>query len=455
MKGLSIVAFVCLSILSLTPAQAKKDVTIVCKVSNCIGADSLYMFEFNGVGFEKIRAAKIINDSSAFQLPTTAEPRFFYIGLAPNNVKPIIVGTEERLVLISDCSGFRNAQVSNSALNTSYEAIKVKLTAFANETNALSRDFQLNQGDEVARKSFEEKLAALDSKKLDYLSSIETQSHFLANIVELNTYLNFAKSGAKYPNDLEYFAKEYFQLVDWNDSGLNYTPWVYESTKYYTSTLSSINLDQPTHKKYLYELLAKIPVKSRTGQLALGGMLAGMQERNHPNYVAFAKIFVDRYKATQPEACVSVEQQLKRLSSMIPGSEAPDFTQMTPADTPLSLSNLRGKVVLVDFWASWCGPCRRENPSVVRLYQKYKDKGFDILGVSLDRTKENWVNAIEADSLPWHHISDLKGWGNEVAKMYSVSSIPHTMLVDREGKIIARGLRGETLEAKLHEIFGE
>src|SRR5690606_2445784 len=151
----------------------------------------------------------------------------------------------------------------------------------------------------------------------------------------------------------------------------------------------------------------------------------------------------------------AIEKELKMTSAFMIGGEAPDFTQNQPDGTPFSLSNLRGKVVLVDFWASWCGPCRRENPNVVKLYNRYKSQGFDILGVSLDKTQDRWVQAIEQDGLIWHHISDLKGWANEVAKMYGVSSIPHTILLDKEGRILARNLRGPQLEEKLREIFGE
>jgi thiol-disulfide isomerase/thioredoxin len=108
---------------------------------------------------------------------------------------------------------------------------------------------------------------------------------------------------------------------------------------------------------------------------------------------------------------------------------------------------------LVDFWASWCGPCRKENPAVVAAYQKYKDKGFDILGVSMDDNKDKWLAAIAKDNLTWTHVSDLKGWQNAVGKMYSVTSIPFNLLLDKEGKILAKSLRGADLEAKLAEIF--
>lgn len=135
------------------------------------------------------------------------------------------------------------------------------------------------------------------------------------------------------------------------------------------------------------------------------------------------------------------------------GSLAPDFTLPQPDGTSISLSQLRGKYVLIDFWASWCGPCRKENPQVVALYQKYKDKGFEILGVSLDKEKEAWTKAIEKDKLSWLHVSDLKGWQNEAAQLYQVNAIPMTYLVDPEGVIIAKGLRGPSLEAKLQELL--
>jgi peroxiredoxin len=135
------------------------------------------------------------------------------------------------------------------------------------------------------------------------------------------------------------------------------------------------------------------------------------------------------------------------------GTQAIEFTQNDTADKPVSLSSFKGKYVLVDFWASWCGPCRNENPAVVSAYNAFKDKNFTILGVSLDQNKDRWKQAIKADNLTWTHVSDLKYWQNEVAQLYRINSIPANMLLDPTGKIIARNLRGQALYEMLGKLL--
>ena len=137
------------------------------------------------------------------------------------------------------------------------------------------------------------------------------------------------------------------------------------------------------------------------------------------------------------------------------GSVVPDFTLQAPDGKDVSLSDYRGKIVLLDFWASWCGPCLREVPNVKKVYDKFHAKGFEILSVSLDDKKDNWVNAIEKNDLNWGHVSSLKGWSCPVAKLYNVSGVPAMLLIDKEGKIVATKLRGDLLMEKVAEQFGE
>jgi peroxiredoxin len=136
------------------------------------------------------------------------------------------------------------------------------------------------------------------------------------------------------------------------------------------------------------------------------------------------------------------------------GSDAIEFTQNDTNGNPVSLSQFKGKYVLVDFWASWCKPCRMENPNVVKTFNRFKDKNFTVLGVSLDQQKDPWLKAIDADKLTWTHVSDLQFWNNQVAQLYHVQSIPQNFLIDPNGKIVAKDLRGEDLEKKLCELLG-
>jgi len=153
------------------------------------------------------------------------------------------------------------------------------------------------------------------------------------------------------------------------------------------------------------------------------------------------------------EYVVKLKEKIEDQKRISVGVVAPDFTMNDPEGKPIQLSSLRGQVVLLDFWASWCMPCRQENPNVVKLYQQYHSKGFEILGVSLDRAKENWLKAIQEDKLTWLHVSDLKFWQCAAAKLYAVTVIPQSILIDKDGKIIAKGLRGEAMAKKLAELF--
>jgi peroxiredoxin len=458
--GLFVIAFACngqneLMSTVMTPGEEK--VQLLCVMNRCEGKGALGLYEFNGIGFNKLKEAKTVGKDSFLVTLPVGDPQFYYVGNANNQMRPIIFNDETTLAMHGTCSRVRASSIYGSKANEGYDVLMSTIRQRQKEMQQENGKFMhaVRQSPEAAE-NVRKSLAKIDQQQLDLLDSLKKANPFLARVAALNTYLSFPNNQGDYTNEVEYFVDNFFQFVDFKSSDYNNIPALFEAFKNYSQTLASVGFEAEKVKKSIDNKLNQIPSDNRAYRYALGGVVVALQSKNHASFSDFANRFIEKYESsTDAESIQRLKIQLKQSKSFVVGSEAPDFTQKTPEGEDLSLSDLRGKVVLIDFWASWCGPCRKENPHVVKLYEKYKDQGFEILGVSLDKDMKRWTKAIEKDGLEWKHVSDLKGWKNEVAQTYSVRSIPHTVLIDKDGKIIARNLRSKALDKQLKKIFSK
>ena len=223
------------------------------------------------------------------------------------------------------------------------------------------------------------------------------------------------------------------------------------SEKKETKKMEQIQADYGAAEKQLVTQVKQLLPSMGTSLAALFATNFLNVEIDFPTLDTLARRF-EKENPNSPQAKGFIGN-IARIRGVMVGSEAPEIALNDTTGAAVSLSSLRGKYVLIDFWASWCGPCRNENPNVVRMYNKFKDKGFAIYSVSLDKDRESWLRAIRNDNLTWTHVSDLKFWQSAAAQKYGVSAIPATFLVDKEGKIVAKNLRGDALEQKLADVL--
>ena len=214
------------------------------------------------------------------------------------------------------------------------------------------------------------------------------------------------------------------------------------------------NAKQAEKIKFVYDFITK-----NKGTLATLSAVQSLDPKEHfDKFEEVGKALAEslpksEYVTTFNARLTDMKAQQQAAQRTTEGGLAPEIAVLDPNDKPIKLSDFKGKVVLIDFWASWCKPCRMENPNVVKMYDRFKNKGFEIFGVSLDQNKEAWLQAIKDDKLTWKHGSELKFWQSSFVPVYSLEGIPMTFLVDAEGRILAKGLRGEALEKKLEEIL--
>ena len=445
--------FSLLIFLPLLSAQTK----VTVEMKPCRG--KMQVFAMNGVGYYKLTNLKGVESEGGQQVFTwnapDTQPRIYFIGASMRDFFPILVGVDAEVKVEAKCGSLNQAKLVGSPANVAYQTMLKQL----NQNNAtyadLSQKYRKAEGDkdETAKAAIAKQMAELDVAKTKLVEDSKQQNAYLGRIAAMNTYLSFLNADRdQYPTGLKHYLGTIWQFTDFQDEGYNHMNVVYEASANYANTLLSAMPAKELETAAL-AYANQWPAGSIARMYALGGLYGTLSNRSSPAALPLAEELVTGYKSKYPNVIASVEKSFSKLRTSTPGAQAPDFSGPTPSGETIALSDLKGKVVLLDFWASWCGPCRRENPNVVKMYEKYAAKGFEILGVSLDRDKARWEKAIADDGLNWLHVSDLKHWRSEYASLYGVRSIPDTILLDAEGKIIARNLRGKALEKRLEQLF--
>ena len=444
-----LISMCCVLITTTTFSQNNK-LTLTGIITGC--KKDLVLSKFDGIKFYSVQKAEKDGDKYTLKIDKSEEPDFYFLGEEGGAFAPILLGTEKDVQIQGQCPNLRLASYTNSDVNVGYNQLKQEINKTKSERDKLNRLY-MRARREQERKTYKRQLKALDDKQLAALDSLKKTMPLFGVIYGFNIYPSFANNQGTYKNEFDYFVNNYFKYADLSNKSCNSLPWVYEGFKAFALTLAKSRVPSDALRSAVNYNLEKVPEKTGAYKLAIGGVLAGLQQAGSDDYLYFAQLFIDKFRDVDPDAVASLKKAIENKAKYAIGGIPPDFSQQTPEGDEFALSQLRGKVVLIDFWASWCGPCRKENPNVLKVYKKYHDKGFEVLGVSLDRKRDRWIGAIKQDGLPWHHISDLKGWQNQVAKDFGVHSIPHTVLIGKDGKIIARGLRGSALEQKVAELL--
>lgn len=411
------------------------------------GYATIYLYKYLGNAVYLFDSTKYTNGTFEFKYNDVIPTGFYKIGFDKTEAMTIVAGYES-IVITGNPDVERSLVITGSKENDLFREYQ-KINKIQNAQNASlnQQAQQLQQKPGMTEELFNIEIAGLrkisDSLNTAYsaqMTKLATAHTGLFMTKVLNMFLFDDKTAENFFSPAEFTDKEYA-------AGDMLPSKVQVYFQYY------VTQDLYSWKAAAEKLLNNCAPGSDNKQVFYASIIPLFIQ----NDLDYAKELTNAFLKEYPKSA-----EAKQIKTSLPkgsfttGDEVPDIILTDINGKTLSLSSLKGKVVLIDFWASWCGPCRGENPNVVSAYNKYKEKGFTVFSVSLDTNKDQWRAAINKDGLIWpNHVSDLKGWSSDPAKLYNVKGIPATFLIDQQGRLIAMNLRGEDLQAKLAELLNK
>lgn len=449
-----------------SPADGAQSFTFSGTLTN-YQADSIHLYDIIGQNYLPLAGAKV--DNGKFELTgTVPSAGLYFLGEVGENVVGtlVFVTDKKKVDLTADGGNFGTTiRFASSTLNQDLQTFLNRTRELQTQNQQASQQYQqAAQANPTQAEGLRKKVDSLFNTQAAYHKATMERKDLLGTYAGLYYFQPYEQASAEDQKlgQVEYFAQRFFTTTPLTNPVAGYMPMYYQRVRSYVTTLmTAYGYGAEKMTEALKPLTAQLPKGSRNHEMFLLGAIDGsvdqQVQRYNPEftevYFQLATQFVEAFPKSPYVA--SMKANIEQISKMVRvGNVAPEIVEKSPDGTEYKLSSLKGKVVLIDFWASWCGPCRKENPNVVAMYERLKSQGFEIFSVSLDRDKAAWQNAITQDKLTWpYHVSDLGFWQSKHAKAYNVSSIPSTFLLDREGKVVAVGLRGPQLEAKVKELL--
>jgi len=434
-----------LAVLLLSSFAFKSKVTISGKLFNTGDEKYIYIFEYLGSTLIKLDSTLNKKGFFQFKFPKPLPRGFYRIGLDAQKSVLVIAGLET-FTLEADLNDLSSVSIENSKENQSYQSFRKfneQISKEYQEINVEAEDAQKKYASQAVEYNkiitgLQERVDSLNKARIDFYAKTidENKGLFMGKFAQM-----FSNAGAS--------KETFFSEADFSDPELARGDMLSSKIAIYMQKF--VAQDADSWKQASDLLLDKCRVNNINKEVFYKAIIQNMANID----LDYARAVAKHYQADFPSS-IFAKELLDAMPKAAPavGDIAPDIKLKTPDGKEISLASLRGKVVLLDFWASWCGPCRRENPNVVRAYQEYKDKGFTVYSVSLDTEKERWIKAIAADKLEWgNHVSDLLGWQSSAAKLYGIRSIPSAFLLDKKGVVVAVNLRGEALHQMLAQLL--